>query len=89
MEKTNPQGEYWAGNAWRQPEHDREYIHVRFGKDVVLDVETTDHGPVITPLFPHETRMLALKWTLYKTQLAACRCRRWTRPATGQNSARH
>jgi penicillin amidase len=67
VEKTNPQGEYWAGTAWRQPEHDREYIHVRFGKDVVLDVETTDHGPVITPLFPHETRMLALKWTLYQS----------------------
>jgi penicillin amidase len=69
VEKTNPQGEYWAGTAWRQPEHDREYIHVRFGKDVVLDVETTDHGPVITPMLPHETRMLSLKWTLYSTQL--------------------
>jgi penicillin amidase len=69
VEKTNPQGEYWAGNAWRQPEHDREYIHVRFGKDVVLDVERTDHGPVITPMLPHETRMLSLKWTLYSTQL--------------------
>jgi penicillin amidase len=69
VEKTNPQGEYWAGNGWRQPEHDREYIHVRFGKDVVLDVERTDHGPVITPMLPHETRMLSLKWTLYSTQL--------------------
>jgi penicillin amidase len=69
VEKTNPQGEYWAGNTWRQPEHDREYIHVRFGHDVVLDVERTDHGPVITPMLPHETRMLSLKWTLYSTQL--------------------
>jgi penicillin amidase len=69
VEKTNPQGEYWAGSAWRQPEHDREYIHVRFGHDVVVDVETTDHGPVITPMLPHETRMLSLKWTLYSTQL--------------------
>jgi penicillin amidase len=69
VEKTNPQGEYWAGSAWRQPEHDREYIHVRFGKDVVVDVERTDHGPVITPMLPHETRMLSLKWTLYSTQL--------------------
>ncbi|HXP07341.1 MAG TPA: penicillin acylase family protein [Acidobacteriaceae bacterium] len=69
VEKTNPQGEYWAGNTWRQPEHDREYIHVRFGHDVVLDVESTDHGPVITPMLPHETRMLSLKWTLYSTQL--------------------
>jgi penicillin G amidase len=69
VEKTNPQGEYWAGNTWRQPEHDREYIHVRFGHDVVVDVERTDHGPVITPMLPHETRMLSLKWTLYSTQL--------------------
>jgi penicillin G amidase len=69
VEKTNSQGEYWAGNGWHQPEHDREHIHVRFGSDVLLDVETTDHGPVITPLLPHETRMLALKWTLYSNQL--------------------
>jgi penicillin amidase len=69
VEKTNAQGEYWAGNGWRQPEHDREHIHVRFGADVLLDVETTDHGPVITPVLPHETRMLSLKWTLYTTQL--------------------
>jgi penicillin amidase len=69
VEKTNAQGEYWAGKGWRQPEHDREHIHVRFGQDVLLDVETTDHGPVITPLLPHETRMLSLKWTLYTTPL--------------------
>ncbi len=69
VEKTNSQGEYWAGKGWRQPEHDREHIHVRFGQDVLLDVETTDHGPVITPLLPHETRMLSLKWTLYTTPL--------------------
>jgi penicillin amidase len=69
VEKTNGQGEYWAGKGWRQPEHDGEHIHVRFGQDVLVDVETTDHGPVITPLFPHETRMLSLKWTLYTTPL--------------------
>ena len=69
VEKTNGQGEYWAGNGWRQPEHDQEHIRVRFGQDVLLDVETTDHGPVITPLLPHETRMLALKWVLYSPRL--------------------
>ena len=69
VEKTNGRGEYWAGKGWRQPEHDQEHIHVRFGEDVLLDVQTTDHGPVITPLFPHERRMLALKWTLYTTRL--------------------
>src|ERR1700729_763483 len=36
VEKTNPQGEYWAGNAWRQPDQHREYIHVLFGHDVEL-----------------------------------------------------
>jgi penicillin amidase len=69
VEKTNAQGEYWSGKGWRQPEHDREHIHVRFGQDVLLDVETTEHGPVITPILPHETRMLSLKWTLYTTPL--------------------
>ncbi|HTZ57623.1 MAG TPA: penicillin acylase family protein [Acidobacteriaceae bacterium] len=69
VEKTNGQGEYWTANGWRQPEHDQEHIHVRFGQDVLLDVEITDHGPVITPLLPHETRMLSLKWTLYASDL--------------------
>jgi len=69
VEKTNRQGEYWSGNGWRQPEHDRERILVRFGQDVLLDVARTDHGPIITPLLPHETRMLALKWILYTTPI--------------------
>jgi penicillin G amidase len=68
-EKTNGQGEYWTVNGWRQPEHDREHIHVRFGNDVLVDAERTEHGPVITPLLPHETRMLALKWVLYASDL--------------------
>ena len=71
VEKTNAQGEYWAGTGWRQPEHDQERIPVRFGSDVLLDVARTEHGPVITPMFPHETRMLALKWTLYTTPSAS------------------
>jgi penicillin G amidase len=69
VEKTNAQGEYWTVNGWRQPEHDREHIHVRFGNDVLVDAERTEHGPVITPLLPHETRMLALKWVLYASDL--------------------
>jgi penicillin amidase len=69
VEKTNDQGEYWGGTKWQQPEHHQEHIHVRFGNDVMLDVETTAHGPVITPLLPHETRMLSLKWVLYSPQL--------------------
>jgi penicillin G amidase len=65
VEKTNEQGEYWTSDGWRKPEQDREHIRVRGHEDVILDLERTDHGPVITPLLPHEKRMLALKWTLY------------------------
>jgi penicillin G amidase len=65
VEKTNPQGQYWFNNGWREPEHTSEHIHVRGGRDVTLDLERTEHGPVITPLLPHEQRMLALKWTMY------------------------
>ena len=89
VEKTNAPGRILGGNGWRQPEHDRENIHVRFGKDVRGRVETTDHGPVITPLFPHETRMLALQ--VDAVRHAAARhtaAGAWMRPATGQSFAR-
>jgi penicillin G amidase len=69
VEKTNGQGEYWTPTGWKQPERTQEHIHVRFGSDVLLEVETTDHGPVITPMLPNETRMLSLKWTLYANGL--------------------
>ena len=65
VEKTNAQGEYWSGNGWREPERVSEHIRVRGGLDVTFDLERTEHGPVITPLLPHEQRMLALRWTLY------------------------
>ncbi len=65
VEKTNPQGEYWAANAWHEMEHDREVIHVRWHGDVTLDVLRTGHGPVLTPLLPNEKRTVALRWTAY------------------------
>lgn len=65
VEKTNGAGEYWSGGQWRRPEHHRERIRVRGGRDVLLDLETTVHGPVLNPLLPGERRMLALRWTLY------------------------
>ena len=69
VEKTNDQGQYLGsdGNSdsWHPFEHDRETIHVRGGSDVTVDVERTDHGPVISPLLPHESRVLSLKWSIY------------------------
>lgn len=71
VERTNEQGEYWDGAAWRPMEHDREVIHVRFAADQVIDVAHTSHGPVLTPLLPHENRTLSLRWGVYDPQFAA------------------
>jgi penicillin amidase len=48
---------------------DHEVIHVRGGKDVTLDVQSTAHGPLLNPIFTRETRPIALKWTLYDPAL--------------------
>jgi penicillin amidase len=58
-EYKTPQG------GWQPFQHDHEAIRVRGGLDIKLDVLRTDHGPVITPLLPHEKRTLALRWTIY------------------------
>ncbi len=70
VERTNAQGEYWDGSAWRPMERDHETIQVRFGKNQEFDVLRTNHGPVISSLTPHESRTLALRWTVYDPQFA-------------------
>ncbi|HEX3473200.1 MAG TPA: penicillin acylase family protein [Silvibacterium sp.] len=65
VEQTNGQDEYRSSDGWHPMEHERETIHVRGGKDVVLDVARTSHGPVISPLLPNEKRVLALRWSAY------------------------
>lgn len=56
---------YKTPAGWQPFQHDREVIHVRRRKNVVLDVLRTDHGPVITPLLPGEQRTIALRWSVY------------------------
>ncbi len=69
VEKTNAQDQYLgADGAWHPIEHDEETIGVRWGRNVTVDVERTDHGVVITPLIPGERRTLALDWTVYSPQ---------------------
>ncbi len=50
--------------------HQAEHIRVKHGFDTTLDVRQTRHGnaltPLISPLFPHESRALALRWTVYE-----------------------
>ena len=69
VEKTNGQDQYLGTDgAWHPFEHDEETIHVRWGREVTVDVERTDHGVVITPLIPGERRTLALDWSAYSQQ---------------------
>jgi penicillin amidase len=64
IEEFNAQGQYKTPAGWRDPQHRQETIHVKGKPDVVMDVVTTRHGPVITELLPGETRKIALRWTL-------------------------
>jgi len=66
IENFNAQGAYQTPQGWQQPEHREELIHVKGKADVAVDVKITRHGPVVTELFPGETRPLALRWTLYE-----------------------
>lgn len=66
VEQTNAQGDYRAPDGtWHPIEHQRQIIHVRAGRDVTIDVASTGDGPIITPLIPHETRAIALRWSAY------------------------
>ncbi len=64
IEEFSAQGQYKTPAGWRDAEHRRETIHVKGKPDVVMDVVTTRHGPIITELLPGETRKIALRWTL-------------------------
>jgi penicillin amidase len=70
VEQVNGQDQYRTAAGWQPLEHSREIIHVRGGSDLVLDVARTAHGPVITPLLPHETRTLSLRWNIYDSKCA-------------------
>jgi penicillin amidase len=71
-EKLDGKGNYQAPDgAWRALALDREVIHVRWGRDVVLDVQSTEDGPLLNPLLAPGDPPLALKWTLYDSSLNA------------------
>ena len=52
-----------------------ERVRVKGSSDVTLDIPLTQHGnapvPVISGLFPRETRSLGLRWTLYEPGFAS------------------
>jgi penicillin amidase len=72
IEKLDGKGNYQAPDgSWKPLSVDHELIHVRGGKDVLLDVQSTAHGPLLNPALPKEKRPIALKWTLYDPTLNA------------------
>ena len=71
-EKLDGKGNYQDQDAqWKPLTVDHEVIYVRGGKDVLLDVQLTPHGPLLNPILGKETRPIALKWTLYDPALNA------------------
>ena len=72
IEEAGRQGQLQGNDGnWKPLAVDHEMIKVRGGKDVALDVQFTDHGPLLNPMFTNETRPIALKWTLYDPALNA------------------
>ncbi len=70
VEKLDGKGNYQAmDGSWKPLSVDHETIYVRGAEDVIVDVQSTAHGPLMNPLFTKETRPLALKWTLYDATL--------------------
>ena len=71
-EKLDGKGNYEGNDAqWHPLAVDRETIHVRGGHDVVVNIESTAHGPLLNPLLSAGDPPLALKWTLYDPSLNA------------------
>jgi penicillin amidase len=72
VEKLDGKGNYAGPHGeWLPLAHAPETIHVRWGRDVQMDVQLTPHGPLLDPIFLTETRPIALHWTLYDPALAA------------------
>jgi penicillin amidase len=71
VEKLDGKGSYMAADGtWKPLSVDHETIHVRGGKDVTIDVDSTEHGPIVNPILTmSKTRTIALKWNLYDPAL--------------------
>ena len=70
IEKLDGKGHFQdLDTNWKPLQVDHEVIKVRGGKDVVLDVQLTAHGPLLNPILEKEKRPIALKWTLYDPSL--------------------
>jgi len=75
VEKLQGSSYQAADSTWKPLAVDHEVIHVRGKADVSIDVQSTDHGPLLNPILgmfgAHEDRPIALKWTLYDPALSS------------------
>ena len=70
LENLDGRGNFKSSDgSWKPLAVDHEIIRVRGGKDVALDVQSTDHGPLLNPALPNESEPVALKWSLYDPAL--------------------
>ena len=70
LEKLDGKGNYQALDGTFKPlAVDHEVIKVRGGKDDLLDVQSTAHGPLIGPLWAKQTRPMSIKWSIYDQAL--------------------
>jgi penicillin amidase len=70
VEKLDGKGNYQAADGdWKPLTVDHEVIHVRGGKDVIVDVQSTNHGPLLNALLPKLAHPESLKWTLHDAAL--------------------
>ncbi len=70
IEKLDGKGDYRAADgSWKPLAVDHEGIAVRGSREVKLNVELTDHGPLVNPLLSGKNPAIALKWTLYDPAL--------------------
>jgi penicillin amidase len=70
-ERLDGKGNYQAADgSWKPLGVDHETIRVRGGKDVTVDVQSTEHGPLLNPMFAKPLKEpVALKWTIYDSSL--------------------
>jgi penicillin G amidase len=70
VETLDGKGNYQAADgSWQPLSVDHEVIHVRGGKDVTVDVESTNHGPLLNTMLQKLPHPESLKWSLYDTTL--------------------
>ncbi len=66
-EKLDGKGNYQQPDgSWTRLTMDLEVIHVRGAADISIDVQSTNHGPLLDPIFFNQPlpQPVALKWTL-------------------------